>query len=202
MNQKSEVRGAGGFKRLALGLVAVVLGFGVAIAFAADNTSITPGSGASVATDDVSNVHYQKFKLVDGTADSTTPAIVTGDGALRTAPTPAAAGGLSVTKLISAASTNATSVKASAGQVYGWSISNTNAAARFVKLYNKASAPTVGTDVPVMTILVPPNAQVVFDSAHGVSFGTGIALATTTGVGDADMGAVAASEIVVNLFWK
>ena len=38
----------------------------------ADNTTITPGSGASIATDDVSSVHYQKVKLTDGTADSST----------------------------------------------------------------------------------------------------------------------------------
>ncbi|WP_119305220.1 hypothetical protein [Dongia deserti] len=186
----------------AVGLVLALL---TSFAFGADNTSITPGSGASVATDDVSNVHYQKFKLVDGTADQTTPAIVTSDGALRTAPTPSATGGLSVTKLISAATTNATSVKASAGQVCGWSISNTNAAARFVKLYNLAAAPTVGTDVPVMTILVPggtTGGQAVYQSPFCMAFGTGIALATTTGVADADTGAVAANELVINLVWK
>jgi hypothetical protein len=39
-------------------------------------------------------------------------------------------------------------VKASAGQVYSLFVSNINAAVRYLKLYNKASAPTVGTDVP------------------------------------------------------
>lgn len=39
-----------------------------------------------------------------------------------------------------------------------WSVvtSNINAAARYLKLYNKASAPTVGTDTPVLTIPLPP----------------------------------------------
>jgi hypothetical protein len=37
----------------------------------ADNVSWTAGSGTTVATDDVSGVHYQKIKLVDGTADGT-----------------------------------------------------------------------------------------------------------------------------------
>jgi hypothetical protein len=177
---------------------------------AADNVQITPGSGSAIATDDVGGVQYQKFKLVDGTADGATPAIVTSDGALRVASTPAADGGLSVgpasgAKLISAATTNATSVKAGGGQIYGWSISNVNAAARFVKLYDKASAPTVGTDVPVMTILVPgatTGGQAVYSAPAGIAFPTGIALAITTGVGNADTGAVAANEIVVNLFFK
>lgn len=39
----------------------------------ADNVPITSGSGTSIATDDVSGVHYQKMKLFDGTADSSTP---------------------------------------------------------------------------------------------------------------------------------
>lgn len=36
----------------------------------ADNVAITAGSGTSVATDDVSGVHFQRVKLVDGAADS------------------------------------------------------------------------------------------------------------------------------------
>lgn len=188
----------------------VVLAIVCGIAFAANNTPVTPGAGASVATDQVGADHYQKFKLVDGTEDSTAPAVVNGEGALRVTATPATCCGLSIgpgagVKLISAATTNATSVKASAGQVYGWTITNVNAAARFVKLYNKATAPTVGTDVPVMTILVPggtTGGQAVFSSPHGITFGTGIALAITSAVGDADTGAVAANEIVVNLLFK
>jgi hypothetical protein len=43
----------------------------------ADNVPITAGSGTTIATDDVSTVHYQKVKLVDGTADST--AAIAGD---------------------------------------------------------------------------------------------------------------------------
>lgn len=37
----------------------------------ADNLNITSGSGVVVATDDVSNVHYQRIKLVDGNLEST-----------------------------------------------------------------------------------------------------------------------------------
>lgn len=36
----------------------------------ADNVPITAGTGTNIATDDVSGVHYQYVKLVDGTADS------------------------------------------------------------------------------------------------------------------------------------
>ena len=98
----------------------------------------------------------------------------------------------------SAATTNATSVKNSAGTVYGLVISNTNAAARYVKLYNKSSAPTVGTDVPVLTIVVPGGSVVsVMCGDLGLRFGTGIALAITAAAGDTDTTAVAAGEIKV-----
>ena len=45
----------------------------------ADNVAITAGAGTTVATDDVGGAHYQKNKLVDGTADSSTP-VAAGDG--------------------------------------------------------------------------------------------------------------------------
>lgn len=37
-----------------------------------DNVPITAGSGTNIATDDVGGQHYQRFKLSDGTADSST----------------------------------------------------------------------------------------------------------------------------------
>jgi hypothetical protein len=43
----------------------------------ADNVPITAGSGTDVATDDVSGVHFQRVKLVDGTLDSS--AAIPGD---------------------------------------------------------------------------------------------------------------------------
>lgn len=113
------------------------------------------------------------------------------------------AGGATPYKLVSAASTNATSVKASAGQVYMITASNVNAAARYLKLYNKASAPTVGTDVPVHTFIIPGNTAGAGTNIPvptvGLNFSTGIAFALTTEATDAGTTAVAASEIVVNL---
>lgn len=118
---------------------------------------------------------------------------------------PRTSGGLTISKTVSAASTNATSVKGSAGQVYGWFCSNVNAAVRYLKLYNKATSPTVGTDTPVMTIAIPGNtagAGCTVEFTNGIAFGTGIALALTTEATDAGSTGVAASEIVVNLLYK
>jgi hypothetical protein len=127
---------------------------------------------------------------------------VNSTGSLWVTPVPTTAGGLTIARTISAATTNATSVKASAGQVFGWYISNANAAARFLKLYNKASAPTVGTDTPVMTIQIPAGAAANVEFSHGIAFATGIALALTANVADADTSAVAANEIIINLLYK
>jgi hypothetical protein len=96
----------------------------------------------------------------------------------------------------SAATTNATSIKASAGTVFSIMVSNTGGAAAFVKLYNKASAPTVGTDVPVITISVPASGTVTLPlGVVGVRFTTGIALAITNLAADSDTTAVAANQV-------
>lgn len=114
------------------------------------------------------------------------------------------AGGWTPHKAISAASTNATSLKGSAGQVGGFQCFNLNAAPAYLKFYNKATSPTVGTDTPVKVIMIPGNtagAGVVMGSLSGVYFSTGIAYAITTGIADSNTGAVAANEVIVNIDW-
>ena len=71
----------------------------------------------------------------------------------------------------------------------------------FLKFYNKASAPTVGTDTPTLVVSVPANGvPVEIDwGALGNRFSTGIALATTNLIADADATAIAASQMKINL---
>lgn len=104
-------------------------------------------------------------------------------------------------RLLSAATVNNTSVKASGCKLAGWVISNSNAAARYVKFFNKATAPAAGTDTPVLTLFVPPGA-VITETDLDLSFSAGLGIATTTGVADADTAAVAANEIIVHLFFR
>jgi hypothetical protein len=99
-------------------------------------------------------------------------------------------------KVLSAASTNATSLKGSVGKVVSWLFGNSAATWRYFKLYNKATAPTVGTDVPLFTIGIPPGGSVPFASSIGVQFATGIAYAITAGASDADTAVVGANEVV------
>jgi hypothetical protein len=102
-------------------------------------------------------------------------------------------------KLISAATTNATLVKSSAARLFDFVLSNTSAAWKYVKFYNKASAPTVGTDTPVKTIGVPPGGTVSFSSAIGMAFATGLGFAITGAAADNDATAVAAGDVIVNV---
>ena len=92
-------------------------------------------------------------------------------------------------------------VKASAGQVFGWAITNNAAAVRFVKLYNKATAPTSG-DTPLITLEIPAGAMTNVSYAQGIAFATGIGVRATTGVADNDTGAPAANDVVINLFYS
>lgn len=100
--------------------------------------------------------------------------------------------------LTSAASTNATVVKASAGRLYSIVLSNTNAAARFFKIYSKATAPTVGTDVPIATIVVAANSDRVVDfGPFGLQIATGIGYAITGLIADTDATAITAGDFKV-----
>lgn len=108
----------------------------------------------------------------------------------------------SVYHLISAASTNAAVVKASAGLVTGYYIVNTNTTTfRYVKLYNKATSPTVGTDTPRVVLGIPPVSAANVSLELPLAFETGIGIATTTGIADSDSTAVAASELAVSLYY-
>lgn len=108
-------------------------------------------------------------------------------------------GGATPFTLISAASTNATLVKASAGTLYGLYAYNNGAAAAYLKVFNLAVAPTVGTSVATMTILLPAGGGATISvPPQGIAFSTGISYAIT-GVGTtADTTAVAAAQVFVN----
>lgn len=101
--------------------------------------------------------------------------------------------------LVTAASTNASNLVAAACNLDELTISNPTATPAFVKLYNKATAPTVGTDVPIVTIPVPANGFVSVPFPNtGKRFATGLGIAVTAGQPATDVAATVAG-IVVNL---
>lgn len=128
---------------------------------------------------------------LNATVSGTVTATVTGGTTLPVTPTTAFNN--------SAATTNPVSIKTSSGTVWSIVASNTNAAVRFLKMYNKASAPTVGTDVPVLTIPLPPGSvTTVQGGSNGLRFITGIAFAITALAADLDTTVIGASEVKVS----
>jgi hypothetical protein len=105
----------------------------------------------------------------------------------------------------SAATTNGALILTGTSGVSAFYATNTGASAAFVKLYNKATAPTVGTDVPEMIIPVPaavsgvPGVASLPMGFHGFRFALGLGIAITGAVGDSDTTAVAAGQVKVKL---
>jgi hypothetical protein len=105
----------------------------------------------------------------------------------------------------SAATTNGALVLTGTSGLQAFYATNTGATAAFVKLYNKATAPTVGTDVPEMIIPVPaavsgvPGIAALTPGFNGYRFALGLGIAITGGVADTDTTAVAAGQVKVKL---
>lgn len=158
-------------------------------AAATDPSLVVSLAGANSATKIGDGTNNAAVKAASTAAATTDPAMVV--GLSPNMATTAAA-------INSAASTNATSIKASAGTVFSVVCSNTGAAAAFVKLYNLATAPTVGTSTPIITISIPASGTVTIDfGTFGYRFATGIALAITNLAADTDTTAVAAAQVKV-----
>lgn len=130
---------------------------------------------------------------IDQTTPGTTNAVVL---------TPrATANGITSSRVVSAATTNATSLKASAGNIYQIDLFNVATYDIFVKFYDKGSAPTVGTDTPVWTIPIKAGTGYARSFHMGRSFATGIAYAITKLQADSDTTAVAASDVTGVVGW-
>jgi hypothetical protein len=105
----------------------------------------------------------------------------------------------------SAASTNGQLVLTGTSGLQALYATNTGAVAAYVKLYNKATAPTVGTDVPAMMVVVPaaiagvPGKEQLTPGFSGYRFPLGLGLAITGGAADADTTAVTAGQVKVIL---
>ena len=105
--------------------------------------------------------------------------------------------------LVSAASTNATSVKASAWNIWSVVLSNNSASIRYFKLYNKASAPTVWTDIPIQVYMIKGWETISINPgwAYWIRCTTWIAYAVTWWIANADTTAILANEVAVAIVY-
>lgn len=109
--------------------------------------------------------------------------------------------GCTIYHAVSAGSTNAANVKASAGRVLGWYVYNAADYPIYLKFHNTAGTPTAGSGV-VYTVGVQSGTSSTFDDDDGFGFATGIGVSIVKGIADADATAVLASDCVVNVHYK
>lgn len=174
-----------------------------------NGVTVTMGNGASgtgvqrvtIANDSTGVVALAAGTAAIGTVQpgntaNTTPWLVTD--------TPSISGGLSKFHLVATASTNANNVKAGPGQVYSITAFNVSATPYYLKFHNTASTPTAGTGV-TDTYLIPGNtagAGIVINIDKGIIFSTGIGISVVAGIADADGTSIAASSVVLNVYFK
>ena len=123
--------------------------------------------------------------------------------AVTTAGTPAAPATPYI--LNSLATTNIALILTGTSGLQAFYATNTGATPAFVKLYNKATAPVLASDVPAMILPVPAAAAGVPGVANlrigfnGFRFALGLGIAITGAVADNDTTAVAAGQVKVML---
>lgn len=110
-----------------------------------------------------------------------------------------ATGAATIHHIVSAATTNVAQIKATAGRVLGYCLSNTTATWQYVKLHNVASA-TAGAAV-AMTIGIPPNGKAECHIAQGIAFATAISRSIVTGAADNDTTATTLNAVVGDIFF-
>jgi hypothetical protein len=128
--------------------------------------------------------------LVDGSGVTQPVTVVSG-----------ATGGDSTFHLVSAATNNATNIKANAGKVTGWYIYNSNTSARKVAFHNTAGTPTAGASIH-SSIVIPGLAAANVSFPDGIDFGTGIAITTVTDLTDAGTTVVGLNDLIINIYYK
>lgn len=166
-------------------------------------TNVIGKVGIDQTTDGTTNLVAAKqsgtWTVQPGNTANTTPWLTT--------PSAGTTGGSTAYHLVAAATNNSTSVKGSAGTLYSIQTSNVSASTpAYLKLYNKATAPTCGTDTPVKVVGIPANSLLGGNNVNlgsvGVAFSLGIGICVVTGIADNNNTAVSASTITVALDYK
>jgi hypothetical protein len=174
---------------------------GAAVETATGNLSAAPAYGWELSTNGLTHFRVRTTAFTSGTqtwtlvpgllATEPNPAVsvigtvVTSGTVVQTPATLSA-----IAPITTAASTNASAPKTSAGNLYEVTVSNTSATPVFVKFFNKASAPAPASDAALLLLVIPVAASttVVYEfGAGGKRFSTGIAVCA--------VGAIAATDV-------
>lgn len=153
------------------------------VTVASDNTAFTVNAAQSGT-----------WTVQPGNTANTTPWLATN--------VPGTAPGSTRSRIKAAASTNSTNLKVSAGVVLGYALYNNTASAKAFKFYDKATAPTVGTDTPAFTVIIPASGGANIEFSSGIPFSTGIGYGITGATADADTTATAVDDVHGMVLWK
>jgi len=110
-------------------------------------------------------------------------------------------GGSTPYKYFSAATNNSTSVIAGSHTIYLVRGFSTNATAAYLKLYDKATAPTCGTDTPGVVVPLIQNVASTIEPAAGIAFSSGVGFCIVANQADND-NTSATTGITVQLLYK
>ena len=87
--------------------------------------------------------------------------------------------------------------------LFGYYLSNKSNSPIYVKFYNKATAPTVGTDTPILTLPIPAYSAANQEFLGGIDeFPLGLGIGCTTGPTDDAVGGTTTNDLIVNVFYK
>lgn len=132
-------------------------------------------------------------------AGSAIPAYVTNQITTVTPVLNTSFGGSAIGTWVSAATTNANLVKAGPGAISAVVACNTSAAWKYLKVFNKATAPVPGTDTPIFNIGIPPGSSIALQLPAALRCSAGIGIAITGGSALLDATAVAVGDVSVSM---
>lgn len=92
-------------------------------------------------------------------------------------------------------------ITAAPTRVFGWTISNSSGANRYVKLYNKATAAT-SADTPRFTIAIPTLSTISFYMDGGVNFPLGLSARCVTEAADAGTTGATSGDVLSHILYK
>jgi hypothetical protein len=102
---------------------------------------------------------------------------------------------------LSAASTNSTLVSSGKRNIMNVVATNTTATTYYLKLYDKATAPTCGTDTPIQTYPIAAGQTTPLVSPNGIAVVSGVGFCLTGALPDADATS-AATGVAINFVYK
>lgn len=125
-------------------------------------------------------------------------------GGVSTTSLPSITEGYSTSRYIySLGTTNATLVKNAEGSIGAIQLSSTltNTTVAYLKLYNKATTPIPGTDVPFAVYKIGNATPAIIDFPRGLRLNKGIGFAITRGASPVDSAVIGIGEITGNIIY-